>query len=1049
MPDRDPTGIFNRSKLATAVHSALYVLGAGAVTAPQQVAQAQDAGADGDEVLEEVIVRGVRGSLQSAQDLKQFSDVIVDSVTAEDIGALPDRSVTETLQRMPGVSIEKFAASRDPDHFAAEGSGVVVRGLTYVRSEINGRDAFTANNGRALSFADVSPELLIGVDVFKSPSANRIEGGIAGTVNLRTRKPFDSADNIFAFSAEANYSDFIEDTGPTGSVLGSYRWETDAGEFGVLASAVYSQILTRADRLSVSDFGERTLYSSGDVIDTGGGETPVQQVYFPRGAVAGTQEFDRERYGYSGAFQWRNPDRTVEATVQFMRSDSREAWTEHTIEIATDEVSGNGDSRAVPGTTFEFDDQGRFESGYITAPIGWRDDQQGADPRTPIWGLKSNNIMRDNKQRYVTDDLSFNLQFDLANDWAMAVDLQHVKSSVEVTDAGIWGVTFQDAIIDLRGSKPARVDLTPVQQLCSGPPAGDCPTYFDPPHDSFADPYNTYYRSAMDHIEDSDGTSDAIAVDFEKFMEDGLFTAVSFGARYAERDQTARFSTYNWGSLTEIWGGGGPIWLDDPRIPGGYEVFEYDNFFDGEANDPFADGGAVFYSGRPAQRYDEYVDYAFQIASEWGGSWTGLADRPDAVNGSPFLLGEINPVVEKNTAAYVMVQFDHAMDNGWALSGNLGVRYTQTDRVADGVQSFTATTYPSEADCAIVPPPGEQLTPWCQLPVSVRDEARAFSDGAVTEYKAKLDYDYWLPSLNVKLLVADGVQFRAAYFKGVSPPDFGLTRAYYNVPGLSTQQADIDSGNGRPIARFNAGNPNLLPVESHNFDLTAEWYFSDVGQLSLALFYKELDNIRTNDTRRVALTNNGATFDAIVTSAVNSKETGKIKGVELSYQQTFDSLPGWLGGFGISANYTWVDSSNVPQSTLSETDPDLSAGNQSTVDISKLPLEGLSENAFNITPFYEYGPFSARLAYSWRDEWLLTIRDVIVPYNPIVNEATGQLDMSFFYEISENWKVGVQGVNLTNEIIRTSAVINEDLLQAPRSWYLNDSRYSIVLRGNF
>src|SRR6218665_3359306 len=125
-----------------------------------------------------IVVKGYRQSLQSAQNLKKNADVIVDSVTAEDIGALPDRSVTETLQRIPGVAIDRFAAGVDPDHFSVEGSGVVVRGLPFVRSELNGRDTFTANNGRALSFADVPPELMAGVDVFKNPSADMIEGGI-------------------------------------------------------------------------------------------------------------------------------------------------------------------------------------------------------------------------------------------------------------------------------------------------------------------------------------------------------------------------------------------------------------------------------------------------------------------------------------------------------------------------------------------------------------------------------------------------------------------------------------------------------------------------------------------------------------------------------------------------------------------------------------------------------------------------------------------------------------------------------------------------------
>src|SRR5690606_733427 len=136
-------------------------------------------------------------------------------------------------------------------------------------------------------------------------------------------------------------------------------------------------------------------------------------------------------------------------------------------------------------------------------------------------------------------------------------------------------------------------------------------------------------------------------------------------------------------------------------------------------------------------------------------------------------------------------------------------------------------------------------------------QARDYANGAITPFTAELDYDFWLPSLNLKLEVGNGVQFRAAYFKGIAPPDFGLTRAYYDI-NLQTNAEDIEAGGGRPIGRFNAGNPYLLPVESDNIDLTFEWYFSDVGQISVALFTKDLKNIRTNDVQRLSFTNNGA-----------------------------------------------------------------------------------------------------------------------------------------------------------------------------------------------
>ncbi|HEX6259712.1 MAG TPA: TonB-dependent receptor, partial [Woeseiaceae bacterium] len=1043
MPEQKSLQTFRRTKVSSAIRASLSLLALGAMsyhnpafsqeTEPAD-RSSQDSFDDGSRPIEEIITRGVRSSLESAQALKRNSSVIVDSVTAEDIGALPDRSVTETLQRIPGVAINRFAAGRDPDHFSVEGSGVVVRGLTYVRSEVNGRDSFTANNGRGLSFADVPPELLIGVDVFKSPSADRVEGGIAGTVNLRTRKPFDSQEPLFAFSLESSYADFVEETSPTGSALGSWRWDTDAGEFGVLGSVVYSQVQSRADRFQVSNFAERTLYSSGDVIDTGGGETPLDEVIFPRGAVMGTQEFDRERYGYSAAVQWRSPGDDMEATFQFLRSDSREAWSERVVEIATDVVADQGDSRAAPGTTFEFDASNLFDRGVITGPTGWRDDQFTGDPRTPSFGLQSNNIRRDVKQKFVTDDFGINFIWNVSEDWALSFDYQHVDSRVDNLDAGIWGSTYQNASIDLNGSDvPTVAFLPPI--LCTDTPSNTCATYFTGGHDSFTDPYNSFYRAAMDHVEESDGKSDAYRIDAERMLSDaGWLESVRFGYRFAERDQTARFSTYNWGSLSEIWGGGGPVWFDDPIASNGgqpllgYEAFHFENFFRGDTSNPLGTEGRLFYADSIVDNYDAYAQYASQIGGEWGGaSWVPLADRPGTTGW--FVPGELNPVKETNNAVYLMTNFDTQFDNGWNLTGNIGVRYSDTKREASGFQTFQFQDFSTEEECAVVPP-GEQPTPFCSLPLQVREDARAFANGAITPYKATLDDDHWLPSLNLKLEVAEGLQFRAAYFKGIAPPDFGLTRAYFNI-NLSALGPDIEAGGGRPIGRFNAGNPLLKPVVSDNYDVTAEWYFSEVGQLSVAFFHKELKNIRTNDIQRQTFTNNGATFDAIVTTAVNSRETGEIKGFEVAYQQTYDFLPGAMRGLGLSANYTYVDSSNVPQSTLSETDPDVAAGNQTSVDIGLLPLEGLSRHTINLAPFYDHEKWSARLAYSWRDEFLLTIRDVIVPFQPIMHESTGQLDGSIFFSVNDSWKVGVQGVNLLNETIRTSAIVNEALQTAP------------------
>jgi len=219
--------------------------------------------------------------------------------------------------------------------------------------------------------------------------------------------------------------------------------------------------------------------------------------------------------------------------------------------------------------------------------------------------------------------------------------------------------------------------------------------------------------------------------------------------------------------------------------------------------------------------------------------------------------------------------------------------------------------------------------------------------------------------------------------------------------------------------------------------------------LTLSLFYKELENVLTNEVTAEPTTYGGETYDVRRALPVNSDETGKVKGFELAYQQFYDQLPGWLSGFGIQANYTYIDSKGVTQSVLGSGGSTGVAENEANVDTSLLPLQGLSEDNVNFALIYEKGPVSARAAYNWRSEYLLTTRDVITPFAPIMQEATGQLDASFFYSINDHVKVGLQGVNLTNEVTKTSQVLNDDLIQAGRSWFMNDRRFSLGVRVSF
>jgi len=202
-------------------------------------AQAQDKDVT---AVEEVVVTGQRAAIKSAQDIKKNALEIIDGISADDIGKLPDRSVTEALQRVVGVTIDHTMSRGDPEHFSVEGSGVNIRGLTYVRSELNGRDSFTANGGRSLSFEDVPPELMAGVDIYKNPSAEQIEGAIGGLVNLRTQMPFNHKGFKFGASAALGYGELSKGKAkPSGSILLSNRWDTPIGEIGALIDVAMSK----------------------------------------------------------------------------------------------------------------------------------------------------------------------------------------------------------------------------------------------------------------------------------------------------------------------------------------------------------------------------------------------------------------------------------------------------------------------------------------------------------------------------------------------------------------------------------------------------------------------------------------------------------------------------------------------------------------------------------------------------------------------------------------------------------------------------------------
>jgi iron complex outermembrane receptor protein len=1098
---------------------------------------AQNASEQGS-LVEEVVVTGVRQNLENAQDIKRNANTFVDAISAEDIGSLPDRSVLEAMQRMPGVSIERFQAPDDPDHFGVEGSGAVIRGMSATRSEFNGRDSFTANSGRGLNFQDVPPELMGGVDLYKNQSADMIEGGIGGTVSLKTRKPFDRDGQMIALTGDVSYGDMAEETSPTVSGLYSNRWTTEnAGEFGFLINASYSELVGTSHGIQSDAF---VKYRA----DTLGAPSSVAmddgQVWMTNGSNFFTKEDERVRRGFAAALQWASPDDTLQATAEFLRSDARLSWKENAVKYqggygdANDDgtVSENRRARPYPGTEFAFNGDSIFESGYITDGGGWR----GGEGRVPTgwdtawgdaapdgyvttndyFGQKYQTDTRFKDTHTIVDDLSFNVKWTPSEAWEFEADLQLVDATTSDDDMQVALGIHALQILDLRSSTPGltivepwdgRRDANPEAYATGFPgfsndrEAGDSNYFQD--RDSY------WLRSAMDHYERSEGESRAGRFDVTHHFDDSFLTSVKTGVRYAERNQVVRNTSYNWGPIGAEWGGGdGALWLSelDESIASEFEYIDWSDFHRGGVVSIPGDG-FIF----PKESLLKDVIAGRQLPQgnpNDEGIWEPYQNRSDVIPGTYFVPAEVYDTTETNEAVYVRLDFG-ADEGALRFSGNVGLRYVRLSRDAIGSvqfpdmigQAIPAGAPTNLADSgAIRKWAEEQVGPfdpalfeseddWVkevnQLVAYSRDannwlspDEKAFgNDYDEGELESSSDWDGVLPSFNLKVELTDDLIGRFAVSKAIALPDMSEVRNQAvlgarslnvtrvvpdpNAPALpGPKDAGVDVVSVSPAAwTGNGGNPALKPMESTQWDASLEWYFAPVGSLTATIFHKDLKNFFIEGAlpRTFTNPNTGITQTVEFTTTRNGRE-GELQGIELAYQQFFDMLPAPFDGFGVQANYTFIDSKGIPNFSSSETatdaEPDVDVTPQPGLEpfdpaaLEGLPLRGQSEHTANLVLMYEKNDWSARLAYNWRSEYLLTTRDVISG-QPIWNSASGFLDGAITYQLTDEISIGLQGTNLANTQTETLMMLDGEGRQTGRSWFVNDRRVALTVKAVF
>jgi iron complex outermembrane recepter protein len=266
-----------------------------------------------DEELEAVIVTGIRKSLEQATDIKRDSAQILDVITAEDVGKLPDNNVAEALQRVTGVQITRVFG---------EGQAVNVRGLQQVRVEVDGRTllAFSArvsppendNLGRSSGLDSVPASSFGRLEVFKSPLASQVEGGLGGTVNLVTPKPLDMSDDITSVRAQYTFSDESDEYEPT--VSGTFSRKFLDERIGFLISGEY---LERTSKLQL--FERNNWFSVLNGAPAVGGE----RVLVPRLLQYENTDIDRTRAGVNTALQFQvTPNFKITADGIYSRIES-------------------------------------------------------------------------------------------------------------------------------------------------------------------------------------------------------------------------------------------------------------------------------------------------------------------------------------------------------------------------------------------------------------------------------------------------------------------------------------------------------------------------------------------------------------------------------------------------------------------------------------------------------------------------------------------------------------------------------------------------------
>lgn len=984
-----------------------------------------------DDTVEEVTVTGIRASVAQAMDIKRNAIGVVDAISAEDIGKMPDSNLAESLQRISGISINRSDG---------EGSRVTARGIGAELNMVtlNGRVMPAVANSdagdsatRAYDFANLASESVFGVDVYKTGRADVATGGLGATINIKTLRPLEAGARA-SVGIKATQDETVrvgQEITPEAS--GLFSWVNDDDTFGVALSGSYQ----RRDSSNANNFVNNwstqawTAATESNFVNGGTGvvinnEPAVGQLWSrPSDLRYEVQDNRRERSNVQAVVQFK-PVEQLTATLDYTFSE-----LDRTSDRAQQSVWFNQD--AISELT--------FDDGAVKTPILYKEQYIGRTARgtdsnpftqvNDVWkdvsfagsqlnSLTQNNSVGLNLAYEVNDQLKFGLDYHSSSAENLSTITEMGLNANIVTGESVdWSkemplmsVTFNDCYDRVRGTDAGVITHQYKTGNCNGViDGGDV-------SGAMTNNLRSNTRTEIDQIQ--------LSGEYQ-FNGSGFFenAGVKFGLEQRKDVNRSLASGDNRQGVGN-WDGVDPALFPD-------QYFETRNFgndfpdYGSTTNDP-----AFIKTGVDANIF-KLIEAAEFINSQ--GNNTG--DFYGFVNGKVQwnnIYATNRTIEEESKSAYG--QFHSNFDIGsWESNILVGLRYEETD-----VSSTSFVNAP-----AIL---------WWE---SDNDWSVALSPEKTRQYQTG-SYDYLLPNVDFDTKPIDSVKLRFSFSETIGRPSYSDLRPDVGLGSLLERGAS-------------AGDPGLKPMESQNIDVSAEWYYTDDSYLSLGYFRKDVDGfigtaifeetayglrdvrlgtIATNsgipqsneaalhayvlaNSSPANISSNGrwvraADTDPLLIWNINKPVNDKsavIDGLEFAAQH-------WFGdsGFGFQTNYTMVDSD---------------IGYDNLVTGGQFAMTGLSDTA-NFVGFYDKDSWQIRIAYNWRDAFLLS-RTVGSGNEPQYVEAYSQIDVSIGYEINENLSVTAEGINVTGENYRTHGRSKAQLLS------LEDlgARYQVGLRYNF